>query len=148
VRFALPLLVLLGACSAGPPAPDAGLGASARAPIDAVEIGAAGEGEFAPLADGAPVQAVRGPQGGDMIPLRLRVLGLEPPECVQQTTTVTQGQVTGMLATPLATYADAPGTRATRTAYVILSGPPAAGPATVAVDCAGKQTTVGITVVP
>jgi hypothetical protein len=133
-------MFLLGGCGAAP-APDACLGAAQqRSEIDTVEIGSPDEAQFQPLEEGAAVQAVRGPQGGDMIPLRLRVAGASPPACLQQSTQVVQDQVSGTLSTPLTTYPDAPGTRATRTLYVVLNGTPRAGEmARVVVDCAGKK---------
>jgi hypothetical protein len=140
---ALTFITLFCGCAA-PPAPDACLGAAQqRAEIDQVEIGAGDDAEFQPLAENAEVRVVRGPQGGDMIPLRIRVSGASPPACLQQSTSVEQPatQVSGMLATPLATYPDAPGTRATRTLYVVLNGVPKSGEtARIAVDCAGKRT--------
>jgi hypothetical protein len=141
VKTSLLITLLLGGCAAGPPALDACLGAQQqRAALDAVEIGEPDDAEFRPIAEGATMQIVRGPQGGDMVALRIRALGAEVPSCLQQTTRVSQGgqQVTGTLATPLATYADAPGTRATRTTYVILSAPPRPGePALISVECGG-----------
>ena len=139
------MALLLAGCAAGPPALDACLGAGQqRAALDAIEIGEPDDAEFRPIADGATLQIVRGPQGGDMVALRIRALGSEVPTCLQQTTRVSQNgqQVTGTLATPLATYADAPGTRATRTTYVILNAAPRAGePATITVECGGLSAT-------
>jgi hypothetical protein len=114
-----------------------------RAALDAIEIGEPDDSEFRPIADGAALQIVRGPQGGDMVALRIRALGSEVPTCLRQTTRVNQGgqQVTGTLATPLATYADAPGTRATRTIYVLNAPPRAGEPATITVECGGLSAT-------
>src|SRR4051812_35499990 len=54
---------------------------------------------FAPLADGAHVQTVRGFQGGDMLLVRLRITATPLPFCVAQTTTVSDAATGAVLAT-------------------------------------------------
>jgi hypothetical protein len=135
-------IVLVGC--AGPPAPDACLAGQQPITLDELEIGAPDEAEFRPIADGATVQILRGPQGGDMVGVRLRLTSHEPPGCVYQSTVVVQKNpdmdVVGSLATALNTYLEGPRVRSTRTAYVILNTEPISGrDAKITVECGGRK---------
>jgi hypothetical protein len=112
--------------------------------LDALEVGVADEPEFGPILDGAAVEILRGPQGGDMVGLRLRVTGDRPPACLYQRTDVSQrnadGLVAGSVASALNTYEESARVRTTRPTYVILDGFPISGQsATIAVSCGGKR---------
>jgi hypothetical protein len=128
----------------GPPPPDRCDVPQTRAVVDAIEIGRPDGDTFQTLPDGYVARVVYGPQGGAMLEFRLRVTGSAPPECLDQITTVNrQGAPIGSRTTPLRTYADAPGTRATRTLQVILDSrqPPLGTMAEVTVEAHGKTAT-------
>jgi hypothetical protein len=138
------ILSLLGGCSAGPPAPDACLGGQQLVTLDGLEIGAADELAFRPILQNAKVAIVRGPQGGDMVGIRLRLTSDSPPNCVFQSTVVVQENgdtdVVGSLATSLNTYDDGPRVRSTRPTYIILGSEPISGrEAKITVECGGRM---------
>ncbi len=143
MKWVLGVLFALAGC-AGPPAPDACLGGKQPITLDELEIGGADEAEFQPIAEGATVQILRGPQGGEMVALRLRLTGDDPPGCVYQSTQVVQknidADVVGSLATALNTYVEGPRVRSTRAIYVILGSEPISGrDARITVECGSRK---------
>jgi hypothetical protein len=144
MRVVVVALALLAGCGAGPPAPDACLGGKQAVTLDELEIGAADEAEFRPILENATVAILRGPQGGDMVGLRLRLTGDSPPGCVYQSTVVLQENgdmdVVGSLATALNTYDEGPRIRSTRPTYIILGSEPISGrQAKITVECGGRK---------
>lgn len=100
-----------------PPDPDSCAGATASG-ATAVTLGHAGE-PFAAMADMDAAEIIAGTQGSDMLPLRLRVEGLDA-NCVSQLTEIRDAS--GVIATSnigLATYPDGEG-RVTMDHYLIL----------------------------
>lgn len=100
--------------------------------IDRLEVGAAMpsafgvQQPFAPLADGDTMKLVRGPQGADMLGFVLRIFGASAPACLGQELVVTDAmgaRVTSSSA-PLATYAEADGTRLTHGLWLPAAYPP------------------------
>jgi hypothetical protein len=143
MKGAVVAFLFLAGCSAGPPAPDACLGGKQAVTLDELEIGAADEAEFRPIVENATVAILRGPQGGDMVGLRLRLTSDSPPGCVYQSTVVVQENgdmdVVGSLATALNTYVDGPRVRSTRPTYIILGSEPISGrEAKISVECGGR----------
>jgi len=97
--------------------------------VDALELGAPDDGAFVPWVDGALAPIVVGPQGLDMLPVRLRLRGRELPACLRPTTTVRdeRGEMLGRELYPLELRAEADGWYSTATYYVILLATPAPG---------------------
>jgi len=140
----------------GPPAPDTcGAGAAPRGVLQ-LELGYGEGGDFRPMPDDAQVTLVHGPQGGSMVPLRLRASGDDPPVCLEQSTRLAyrclptvcppddlgSSQTEAQLNAPLATYSDADRVRSTRPAYLILGGPiDTSAPATLTVEAYGQTVT-------
>ncbi len=114
----------------GPPDPDDCGSPNSSAVIATLEIGPAGDGEFVPWQGGETVTIAYGPQGGAMIPLRIRATGANLAECMLQTTHISNPAGLpefGSNETPLRWYQDPGGGMATRTAYVILDSEPSLG---------------------
>jgi len=151
MRILLLAIVITSGCGTSVPAPDSCLGAAQQLTVDQLEIGAADDAVFRPIVDGQVVQLLRGPQGGDMIGVRLRVTSDQPPECLYQQTLIRQSipdlDVMGSLATPLSTYAESEHVRVTRAAYVIFNGAPMLGrEVEITVECGGKRLSRTVTI--
>lgn len=107
--------------------------------VGAIEIGDPDESSFVPLGNGDAVNFAVGGQGTDMLPIRIRISGSDLPECLAQSTRVVyDGNTIATESSPLQTYEDEAGTRATRAVYVIMADiPPTSG------DSFDVSTTVG-----
>jgi hypothetical protein len=122
----LAALSTAGLCGGGsPPKPDRcdGTPPMVRGPLT-VEIGGR-DTPFRALSDGEQIAKERGPQGGEMVPYRIRVSGGEAPTCLEQTTTLAveaTGEQLAKMDTPLRTYPEADGARATQANWLILAG--------------------------
>jgi hypothetical protein len=56
--------------------------------VDSLDLGPGVEGPFRALYDDDVVPLVKGPQGGEMVPVRLRITGPGAPACLPQRTRV------------------------------------------------------------
>jgi len=127
---ALTLAVSLGgACpgpgpSPGPPDPDDCEPAPGgpRA-LDGLDLGAPEDGSFRAWGGAEVVQPVIGGQGSSMLTLRVRARGSAVPECLPLKIRITRAaQVIGSFETPVKTYSEASGGRASKIIYVVLFG--------------------------
>ena len=116
----LPVLVLLTGCPTegfGPPPADS-CDVPVQSELASLEVG---PGTFANTPFVAwqaedTVVMTRGGQGGDMLGVRFRITGAKLPACLQQTTVITApGTTPRTYALSLRTYAQADGSRQTRT---------------------------------
>lgn len=138
------LFAPLAACpgsGGGPlPEPDQCASPAAGAVVDTLEVDVSEVGAFTPVADDAIVSLVRGGQGGQMLPVRLRITGAAAPACLAQTTQLSLGaNLAGFVDAPLSTYADG-AARTTKVLYVILYAPIRVGETFTLQTSAGGKT--------
>lgn len=125
---ALALFLLCTGLSGGCPPPDPGIPEPdiceqpSAAAIQSLELGGATLDEvFVPWQDGDSVALVFGPQGGAMLPVRLRVRGAEGT-CVSQQLTIADatGAILLSLDYPMKLYAQDDGSMVSDTNYAIF----------------------------
>lgn len=121
--------VVLSGCfpdDPGIPEPDV-CGQPSNGAIDSIELGeAALDQVFVPWQDGDSVTLAFGPQGGAMLPVRLRVRGTEST-CVDQEITIADPEGTVLLEFdfPMRLYAQDDGSMVSNTNYAIFDLTPA-----------------------
>ena len=85
--------------------------------------------------------------GGSMVAVRLRVTGTSAPACLpQRTTAAVEGTRAGESSVPLATYAEADGSRTTKPLYLVLVAAPVSSGTRVTVSAGAGGKTVTRTV--
>lgn len=132
--------VTCGPGNSGPPDPDSCDVPQTRT-LAGVEIGGADD-VFTPFVDDQVVTLTLGPQGGAMLPMRLRITGTSLPDCLAQSTTIRVGaEVIATSELPLKTYVEADGSRTTKANYVVLYYEPADGTELTVTTMAGGQST-------
>jgi hypothetical protein len=124
VLFMLVGLTIFG-CQCGNPVPQNDVcNSPENTGVDALELGPGGEGAFRAFTADEKLTPVRGGQGASMLTFRLRA-GPKPAQCMSQSTKVTSAfdpaEPVATLETPLSTYDDPSGKRATKTMYLIGS---------------------------
>jgi len=151
VLLALLVFVNTGGICGGftPPKPDS-CSMPATRTLDSLVVGSLGDSEdeskFVPLSDGDHVHLVFGPQGGTMLPIRLRVAGSDAVGCLPQVSTlasVNKDQVpivpVAGSAAPLRTYAEPDGSATTHPLYLIFENDPVDNMILLTVEAGGLQ---------
>jgi len=121
--LAIVLASLGGICGPrfSPPTPDACDHPSDVA-TDTVEIGTGDDQTYVAIHDGDVIQPIHGPQGGTMLPIRLRFTGANTPACVTQSTALTAMSPVATSTSPLNTYVQPDGSFLTKPNYLVFSG--------------------------
>lgn len=89
--------------------------------IEQLEVGEGTESQFVALVDQQAVRAAIGPQGGAMLPIRIKLTGSNLPACLEQRSSLKlENEEFAVSMAFLNTYAQPDGSRTTHAHYLIF----------------------------